>query len=126
MTILIFLGHRGLTDSSITLHSHALMTQKCQRMFMTSCSIRICEKAVFLVLIRYKYEVFLCLFTPIFFDHVTIAVTLQDFSLHFQNHIPLTGKGENLKQIGHVLQKLLSLKLSSVNYGNFCSGYYRV
>ena len=136
MTMLIFLRHGSLLDSSITLRSHALMTQKCQRMFMTCCSIRICKKPLFLVLIRYKYEVlkkkklFLCSFTPVFFGHVTIAVTLQDFFLHFHNHILLTKKGENLEienlQIGLVLQKLLSLKRCSVKYGNFCSGNYRV
>ena len=133
MTIPIFLGHGSLADSSITLRSHALMTQKCQRMFMTCCSIRICEKPVFLVLIRYKYEVLKekksCFYAYLplsFFGHVTIAVTLQDFFLHFHNHILLTKKGENLKQIGLVLEKLLSLKRCSVKYGNFCSRNYRV
>ena len=57
---------------------------------------------------------------------MTIAVALQDFSLHFQNHIALTKKSENLKQIGLAVQKLMSLKLWSGKYGNFCSGNYRV
>ena len=66
------------------------------------------------------------IYPQLFFDHVTIAVTLRNFFYILREPHNFVKKGENLKQIRLVFQKLLSLKLWSVKYGNFCSGNNKV